>query len=73
MLSCRKWQGFSDFSVEEPVEDKVIGLGWLKLGCHVTSAVDSAESQAALVRFPVARDLALNHVLFPLAGLVPVE
>lgn len=61
----------SDVSVEEPVEDEVVGLGRLELRGHVASAVDGSESETAFVRLPVSSNLAFNSVLFPLINGVP--
>ena len=63
----------SDVSVEEPVEDEVVGLGRLELRGHVASAVDSSEGETALVRLPVSSNLAFNSVLFPFVNYVPSE
>uniref|UniRef100_A0A7S3HWM2 Uncharacterized protein n=1 Tax=Favella ehrenbergii TaxID=182087 RepID=A0A7S3HWM2_9SPIT len=74
MMRARSWlASCSDVSVEHPVEDQVVGLRGLELGSHVAGAVNSAEGESTLVLLPVASDLALDQVLLPLAGLVPVE
>ena len=63
----------SDISVEEPVEDEMVGLRRLELRGHVASAVDSSEGEAALVRLPVSGNLAFNSVWFPFVNGVPFE
>ena len=61
----------SDISVEEPVEDEMVGLRRLELRGHVASAVDSSEGETTLVRLPVSSNLAFNSVLFPFVNYVP--
>merc|ERR1719232_1230641 len=63
----------SDFPIEEPVHDQVVGLAWFELWGHVASAVHGTEGEVALVRLPVSGYLAFDHVSLPLAGLVPAE
>ena len=63
----------SDLSVEEPVEDEMVGLRRLELRGHVASAVDSSEGEAAFVRLPVSGNLAFNSVWFPFVNSVPFE
>ena len=69
----------SDLATEHPVHHKVVGLGRLELGGHVTGAMDGTESQGGVggvsggVYFEVAGSQVVDLVLLPWRGHVPVH
>jgi hypothetical protein len=71
--SMRIGRQISNFSVEEPVEDQVVGLRRLELRSHVTSTVNCAESESTLVRLGVAGNLTLDVVGSPFTIDSPSE
>ena len=56
----------------EPVEDQVVGLGWLVLRSHVASTVDRSEGEPVLTDFDVTDDLVLESVRSVCFGDSPV-